>query len=46
METHLKQERYTEALILAIDKVGAVLAAHFPHQADDKNELPDDIAHD
>jgi uncharacterized membrane protein len=46
MADHLKQERYTEALLLAIEKVGAVLAAHFPHQADDQNELPDDIATD
>jgi uncharacterized membrane protein len=46
MESHLKKERYTEALILAIERVGAVLAAHFPHQPDDRNELPDDIATD
>jgi uncharacterized membrane protein len=46
METCLRQEHYTDALIVAIEKVGAVLAAHFPHQADDQNELPDDIVGD
>ncbi len=46
METHLRQERYTEALILAIEKVGSVLAAHFPHRPDDENELPNEVAGD
>jgi uncharacterized membrane protein len=46
MESHLREGRYTDALLLAIEKVGAVLAAHFPRQPDDENELPDDIATD
>jgi uncharacterized membrane protein len=46
METHFKQERYTDALVAAIEKVGAVLAVHFPHQPDDRNELPDEIERD
>jgi uncharacterized membrane protein len=46
METNLKQERYTEALLLAIERVGAVLAAHFPRQPDDRNELPDEVERD
>ena len=46
METYLKQERYTEALIAAIEAVGVILAQHFPRQPDDKNELPDAIEGD
>jgi uncharacterized membrane protein len=46
VEGGLRQERYTDALIVAIEQVGAVLAAHFPRQPDDRNELPDDIAGD
>jgi uncharacterized membrane protein len=46
IEAHLKQSRYTDALVAGISKVGAVLAAHFPRQPDDKNELPDEVAGD
>ena len=46
MESNLRQERYTEAVLAAIEKVGAVLAAHFPRAKDDLNELPDEIAGD
>jgi putative membrane protein len=28
-------------MIAAVEKVGAVLAEHFPRAADDVNELPD-----
>ena len=44
METHLKQEDYTAALVAAIGKVGAVLASYFPRLPGDQNELPDVIA--
>jgi uncharacterized membrane protein len=43
MESHLRSDRYTEALLAAIDRVGAVLATHFPRRPDDSNELPDEI---
>jgi len=46
MEALLRQERYTDALLEAVSGIGAVLAAHFPRQPDDKNELPDEIAGD
>ena len=42
MEGHLREDRYTEALVAAIDRVGAVLAAHFPRRPDDSNELADE----
>lgn len=42
----LKQGRFTEAIIHAVQKVGDLLAEHFPRDPDDKNELPDEIATD
>lgn len=44
MEAGLKQERFTEAVLLGIERVGAVLATRFPRGPDDRNELPDDVA--
>jgi uncharacterized membrane protein len=43
MESHLKQNRFTDAVVAAVEEVGSVLAAHFPRQPDDRNELPDDV---
>ena len=40
---HLKADAMTEAIVRAVDKVGAVLAAHFPRRTDDRNELPDRV---
>ncbi|WP_062731728.1 TPM domain-containing protein [Sphingobium abikonense] len=37
----LRQDRAGEGLAAAVAQVGAVLAAHFPREADDINELPD-----
>jgi uncharacterized membrane protein len=39
----LKQGAFTDAVLLAVQKVGELLARHFPHQPDDQNELPDQI---
>jgi putative membrane protein len=41
MLSELKQDRMAEGLIAAVERVGAVLAEHFPRAADDSNELPD-----
>ena len=46
MESNLKANQYTDAIVAAIERVGAILAAHFPRSDDDRNELPDDIARD
>ncbi|MBC7160352.1 MAG: TPM domain-containing protein [Porphyrobacter sp.] len=37
----LKQGRIAEGMIAAIERVGAVLAEHFPRSGNDRNELPD-----
>ena len=42
----LKQNMPTEAILKAIQMIGDVLAAHFPREPDDKNELPDGIVRD
>jgi len=41
MLVHIKAGRCAEGMIAAVDKVGAVLAEHFPRAEDDQNELPD-----
>jgi uncharacterized membrane protein len=43
MTEHFKRGDFTAGLIHGIDRAGALLAAHFPRQADDRNELPDEI---
>lgn len=46
MQESLKNRQFTEAVILAIEKCGALLAQHFPPEADGTNELPDQIERD
>ena len=41
--SEVKQGRVAEGMIAAIDRVGDVLAQHFPHAPDDVNELPDRV---
>jgi len=41
MLVHIKEGRRADGMIAAVEKVGAVLAEHFPRHEDDVNELPD-----
>lgn len=41
MLAELKAGRLADGLIVAVERVGAVLAEHFPRAEDDRNELPD-----
>jgi putative membrane protein len=41
MLVHIRQGRCADGMIAAVEKVGAVLAEHFPRAEDDQNELPD-----
>lgn len=43
MTEHFKRAAFTDGLVLAIDRAGALLAQHFPRRPDDRNELPDDV---
>jgi uncharacterized membrane protein len=46
MTGHFKQSEFSQGILHGIRKAGELLAAHFPHRPDDRNELPDSIAHD
>jgi uncharacterized membrane protein len=46
MSGHFQQGEFTTGILHAIRKAGALLATHFPHRPDDRNELPDQVAHD
>ena len=41
MLAELKQGRIADGMIAAVDRVGVVLAEHFPRHENDVNELPD-----
>lgn len=41
---HLREGRFTEAVIEAVQQTGKILARHFPRRSDDRNELPDAVA--
>jgi uncharacterized membrane protein len=43
MRAHLQNEKFSHALIEAIQEIGNVLAAHFPKTTTNPNELPDDL---
>ena len=46
MTGHFKKFEFTQGVVHGIWKAGDLLAQHFPHRPDDRNELPDRIAHD
>lgn len=41
MLVEIKAGRMADGLVAAIEQIGAILAEHFPRDADDRNELPD-----
>ena len=43
MKEHFRQKRFAEGLCKVVHQVGDQLERHFPHEADDVNELPDEI---
>jgi uncharacterized membrane protein len=46
ISTHFRQGQFTEGILHGIRRAGKLLAEHFPRHPGDKNQLPDDIAHD
>jgi uncharacterized membrane protein len=46
MTGHFKRGEFTGGLLHGINRAGDLLAAHFPHEPDDINELPDDVIED
>jgi len=46
MTGYFKRGEYTEGLVHGVTRAGELLAAHFPPEPDDRNELPDDVIED
>jgi len=46
MSTHFGKSEFTRGIVHSVRKAGELLAQHFPHRPDDRNELPDRLAHD
>ena len=46
MEEHFRRGEFTEGVVRGIERVGEVLARHFPRRSDDANELPDQVTED
>ena len=43
MEANFREQKFTEGLCEGISLAGQQLKAHFPHEADDKNELANEV---
>ena len=43
MRVHFQNEKFSHAMVEAINEIGKLLAAHFPKTAANANELPDQI---
>lgn len=46
MEAEFRQGKFTDGIVRGVEKVGDVLAAHFPRREGATNELPDEITED
>ncbi|HUJ42555.1 MAG TPA: TPM domain-containing protein [Opitutaceae bacterium] len=46
MSGHFKRGAFTDGVLHGISRAGELLAAHFPRELDDHNELPDDVIED
>jgi uncharacterized membrane protein len=46
MQEHFRRGEFTEGVVHGVERVGDVLARHFPRVASDRNELPDEVTSD
>jgi uncharacterized membrane protein len=46
MSGFFKRSEFTQGILHGVAKAGELLAAHFPPQPGDQNELPDQVEHD
>ena len=46
MEEHFRRGEFTEGVVRGVERVGELLATHFPRQSDDRNELADEVTED
>jgi uncharacterized membrane protein len=44
MRTHFQNEKFSHAVVEAVQEIGKLLAAHFPKMSANANDLPDEIA--
>jgi uncharacterized membrane protein len=45
MAEHFKRNKFAEGISEATIRIGEKLKTYFPHQTNDKNELPDNISY-
>jgi uncharacterized membrane protein len=46
MEEHFRRGEFTEGVVRGVERVGELLAAHFPRKDGDKDELPNEVTED
>ena len=46
IQEHFRRGAFTDGILRGVEKVGRVLAEHFPREAGDSNELPDEVTED
>src|SRR5712692_2021091 len=46
IQEHFRRGAFTDGILRGVEKVGRVLAKHFPREAGDTNELPDEVTED
>jgi uncharacterized membrane protein len=46
MQESFRKEEWTEGVVRGVQRVGEVLARHFPRQSGDVNQLPDEVTED
>ena len=46
METHFRRGAFTEGILHCVSKIGDLLAEHFPREAGDVDQLPDEVTED
>ncbi len=46
MSGSFKKSEFTQGVVHGVHRAGELLAQHFPRRPDDRNELPDRVAHD
>ena len=46
MSKYFRDSHFTRGIIHGVRKAGELLAQHFPHRPDDRNELSDEVEHD
>jgi uncharacterized membrane protein len=46
MQEHFRRGEFTEGVVRGVERVGELLAVHFPRGTKDRNELPNEVTED